>query len=173
MIRKVFAHLLGTPDEDDINTCDVTEETESFDDLLEFEEGDWVIIDIHEGQALAPPEVDPLENLLIEHPSMSVYKLRCQRNEDDLGSEEEEEEEEDSAVPVPVRRPIPWRMTAWGSILVCDSHFHALQTARAHTEHRKLSRSALCRQNLVKTRFYPAGKRYGYFKQPCQRLYNY
>lgn len=37
-------------------------------------------------------EVDPLENLLIEHPSMSVYKMVLSRAE-----EEEEEEEEDLA----------------------------------------------------------------------------
>lgn len=48
---------------------------------------------------MALPEVDPLENLLIEHPGMSVYQLRCQRSEDDLGSEEEEEEEDDEDSP--------------------------------------------------------------------------
>lgn len=47
-----------------------------------------------EGNTLPLPEVDPLENLLIEHPSMSVYQQRCQRSEDDdLGSDEEEAED--------------------------------------------------------------------------------
>lgn len=46
---------------------------------------------------LSAPEVDPLENLLIEHPSMSVYQMRCRMigaEEGELGDEEDEEEEE-------------------------------------------------------------------------------
>lgn len=41
-------------------------------------------------------EVDPLENLLIEHPRMSIYQMRCsvEGAEEELGSEEDEEEEE-------------------------------------------------------------------------------
>ncbi|KAJ8417713.1 hypothetical protein AAFF_G00225560 [Aldrovandia affinis] len=151
MIRKVLA-LLGATDEDDVNVNNVVEDSENCEDLFEFEEGDWVIINIHEGQALALPEVDPLENLLIEHPSMSVYQLRCQRTEDDLGSEEEEEEDEDSPRPVPLIRSIPWRMTPWGSILECVNHFQAIERARVHVERRKLTHGALCRQNLVKMR---------------------
>ncbi|KAG9334821.1 hypothetical protein JZ751_006451 [Albula glossodonta] len=168
MIRKVLA-LLRANNEDCINESDVVEDTETCEDLLEFEEGDWVIIEIHEGQALAPPEVDPLENLLIEHPSMSVYQLRCQRSQEDVRSDEEEDE--DSPRPVTVRCPVPWRATAWGRILDRDNHIHTVQRARAHAERRKLTRATLCRQNLVKT--CPSVKRYGYFKQPCQRLYNY
>ncbi|KAJ8340130.1 hypothetical protein SKAU_G00347630 [Synaphobranchus kaupii] len=167
MIRKVLA-LLGASD-DGGNVIDVGD-NESCEDLIEFEEGDWVIIDIHDGNALAPPEVDPLENLLIEHPSMSVYQLRCQRSEDDdLGSDEEEEEDEDSARPVPVGRSIPCR----GSVLPHAAQFRAVQRARVHVERRTLTRAALCRQNLAKTRFCPSAKRYGFFKQPCQRFYNY
>ena len=36
------------------------------------------------------PLVDPLENLLIEHPSMSVYQMTTE--EEDLASDEEEED---------------------------------------------------------------------------------
>lgn len=168
MIRKVLA-LLGAGDEDAVNVNDV-EDNESCEDLIEFEEGDWVIINVHEGNALAPPEVDPLENLLIEHPSMSVYQLRSQRSEDDdLGSDEEREEDEDSARPVPVGRSIPCR----GSVLQHADHFRAVQRARVHVERRSLTHTALCRQNLAKTRFCPSVKRYGFYKQPCQRFYNY
>lgn len=46
-------------------------------------------------------EADPLENLLIEHPSMSVYQMRCRRSrveeEELLGDEEDREEEENSS----------------------------------------------------------------------------
>lgn len=44
---------------------------------------------------LSEPEVDPLENLLIEHPSMSVYQIKCgigKTAEEEQGSEEDEEQ---------------------------------------------------------------------------------
>ncbi|XP_061101094.1 tumor protein p53-inducible nuclear protein 2 [Conger conger] len=168
MIRKVLA-LFGAGDEDDINVNDV-EDNESCEDLIEYEDGDWVIINVHEGNAVSLPEVDPLENLLIEHPSMSVYQLTHQRGEDDdLGSDQEEEEDEDSARPVPVRHSAPCR----AGVLQQGRHFRAVQRARAHVERRTLTRTALCRQSLAKTRYCPSVKRYGYFKQPCQRFYNY
>lgn len=49
-----------------------------------------------ENGPLSAPQVDPLENLLIEHPSMSVYQMRCgmsgveEEEEDELGSDEDE-----------------------------------------------------------------------------------
>ncbi|KAJ0056712.1 hypothetical protein NL108_012227, partial [Boleophthalmus pectinirostris] len=45
---------------------------------------------------LSVPEVDPLENLLIEHPSMSVYQIRHRvsgAEEEEAASSEEEEED--------------------------------------------------------------------------------
>lgn len=44
---------------------------------------------------LSAPEADPLENLLIEHPSMSVYQMRRRRSE--VEEEEEDTEEEDNS----------------------------------------------------------------------------
>lgn len=44
---------------------------------------------------LSAPEADPLENLLIEHPSMSVYQKKYGTSgaeEEELGSDEEEED---------------------------------------------------------------------------------
>ncbi len=48
-----------------------------------------------ENGALSAPELDPLENLLIEHPSMSVYQMRRRMSgaeEEELGSDEDEED---------------------------------------------------------------------------------
>ncbi|KAM7015178.1 tumor protein p53-inducible nuclear protein 2 [Tautogolabrus adspersus] len=168
MIGRILSHLLGNSDED-FGFADDT-----FDELMEFEEGEWVIVNIPETRLLSAPEVDPLENLLIEHPSMSVYQMRRRMS----GAEEEAEDgsdgdEEDSPRPVAVRRHISWRLAAWGIPLPCNIQLLAVQRAKAQHEGRKLSRSALHRQNLAKTRFSPAEKRYGHFKQPCQRLYNY
>ncbi|KAM3843011.1 tumor protein p53-inducible nuclear protein 2-like [Diretmus argenteus] len=169
MIGKFFSHLLGNTG-DDFAAAD-----DAFEELMEFEEGGWVIVNLPENGPLSVPDVDPLENLLIEHPSMSVYQMRHR-----MSSEEEEEEEElgsdedeDSPRPVAVRQHISWRLAAWGVPLPYDVRLLAVQRARTQAERKKLSRSALHRQNLAKTRFSPAERRYGHFKQPCQRLYNY
>lgn len=48
-----------------------------------------------ENTLLSEPEMDPLENLLIEHPSMSVYKIKCgsgKAEEEERGSDEDEEQ---------------------------------------------------------------------------------
>lgn len=72
-----------------------------------------------------------------------------------------------------MRRHLSWRLAAWGVPLPCHVQLLAVQRARTQTERKRLSRGALHRQNLAKARFSPAEKRYGHFKQPCQRLYNY
>ncbi|XP_042340548.1 si:ch211-260e23.9 [Plectropomus leopardus] len=167
MIGKILSHLLGSAEEDFEAAGD------TFEELLEFEEGGWVIVNLPENGPLSAPEVDPLENLLIEHPSMSVYQIRRRVS----GTEEEElssdEDEEETSRPAAVRRHISWRLAAWGIPLPCNVQLLAVQRARAQAERKKMSRSALHRQNLAKMRFSPAEKRYGHFKQPCQRLYNY
>jgi len=169
MIGKLLSHLLwNAPDEFDA-ADDV-----SYEELMEREEGGWVIVNVQDDRPSSAAEADPLEDLLIEHPSMSVYQMRCgataeEDDEEELGSDEEE----DSPRSVAVRRHISWRLAAWGIPLPCDVQTQAVQKGRAQAERKKLSRSALSRQNLTKTRFSPAEKRYGHFKQPCQRLYNY
>lgn len=171
MIGKILSHLLGNAGDD----FEVAEDT--FEELMEFEEGEWVIVNLPENGPLSAPEVDPLENLLIEHPSMSVYQIRRRMSGEEEGEEEEEEgsdeDEEDSSRPVAVRRHISWRLAAWGIPLPCNIQLLAVQRAKTQAERKKLSRSALHRQNLAKMRFSPAERRYGHFKQPCQRLYNY
>ncbi|XP_070689857.1 tumor protein p53-inducible nuclear protein 2 [Pempheris klunzingeri] len=167
MIGKILSHLLGSTGED-FEAADG-----AYEELLEFEEGGWVIVNLPENEALSAPQVDPLENLLIEHPSMSVYQMRCRMS----GAEEEEEElgsdedEEDTSRPAAVRRHVSWRLAAWGIPLPSNIQLLAVQKARTQAEWKQLSRRALHRQNLAKTRFSPAEK--CHFKQPCQRLYNY
>ncbi|XP_054467779.1 tumor protein p53-inducible nuclear protein 2 [Anoplopoma fimbria] len=169
MIGKILSHLLWNTDED-FEAADDT-----FEELMEFEEGEWVIVNLPENGPLplTTSEVDPLENLLIEHPSMSVYQMRCMTGgvEEELGSDEDEEE--DTSRPVAVRRHVSWRLAAWGIPLPCNVQLLAVQRARTQAERKKLSRSALHRQNLAKMRFSPAERHYGHFKKPCQRLCNY
>ncbi|TNN42490.1 hypothetical protein EYF80_047335 [Liparis tanakae] len=80
---------------------------------------------------------------------------------------------------VAVRRHVSWRLAAWGIPLPCDVDVQLLAAQKAGTRaqaragQKKLSRSALHKQNLARARFSPAERRYGHFKQPCQRLCNY
>ncbi|XP_037606945.1 si:ch211-260e23.9 [Sebastes umbrosus] len=167
MFGKILSHLLWNAG-DDFEAGDDT-----YEELMEFEEGGWVIVNLPENGPLSAPEADPLENLLIEHPSMSVYQMRCRMGgeEEELGSDEDEE---DTSRPVAVRRHISWRLAAWGIPLPCNIQLLAVERAsRTQNERKKLGRSVLHRQNLAKMRFSPAERRYGHFKQPCQRLYNY
>ncbi|XP_018927689.1 si:ch211-260e23.9 [Cyprinus carpio] len=164
MISRILAQLVGREEKD----SDVAEVTDNCANLLEFDDGEWVIIKIHENQSLGSADTNILENLLIEHPSMSVYQMR--RDQEDPGSDEETE---DLARPVPIRRHVSWRLAAWGSPLPCSTILLSVQRARVYNEHRKLTRGALNRQNLARTRYSPSERHYGYFKQPTQRLYNY
>ncbi|XP_042186777.1 tumor protein p53-inducible nuclear protein 2-like [Oncorhynchus tshawytscha] len=158
MIGKILAHFLGSTDDDF-----PTDDNETYEELIEFEAGGWVVINIQENNSLTPPEEDPLENLLIEHPSMSVDQIRHQLSD----------EEDTSPRPVPVKQHVSWRLAAWGSPLPCNIQLLAIQRARTHLECKKLTRSALQRQSRAKVRFSPSDRRFGHFKQPCQRLYNY
>ncbi|XP_043100756.1 si:ch211-260e23.9 [Puntigrus tetrazona] len=164
MISRILAQLVGREEKD----VGVAEETENSANLLEFDDGEWVIIKIHENQSLGSSDSNVLENLLIEHPSMSVYQMR--HDQEDPGSDEDTE---DMPRPVPIRRHVSWRLAAWGSPLPCSTILLSVQRARVYNEHRKLTRGALNRQNLARTRHSPSERRYGFFKQPTQRLYNY
>ncbi|XP_029955113.1 tumor protein p53-inducible nuclear protein 2 [Salarias fasciatus] len=171
MIGKILSHLLGNADEE------LEAAEDSYNQLLEFEEGGWVIVNLPEDGPLSGPDVDPLENLLIEHPSMSVYQMRCRmggaEKEELSEEEEEEEEEEDASRPAVVRRHVSWRLAAWGIPLPCHVQLLAVQRSRSQAERRKLSRGVLHRQNLAKARLSPGDRRYGHFKQPSPRFYNY
>lgn len=84
MIRKIISHLLG-------NASDDFEVDDGYEELLEFEEGGWVIVKVSDEEPLAAPLADPLENLLMEHPSMSVYQRRwetAEEEEEGLASDE-------------------------------------------------------------------------------------
>ncbi|TRY60620.1 hypothetical protein DNTS_014010 [Danionella cerebrum] len=158
MIGRFLAQLVGKEDKDG----DIAVEADNCENLFEFDDGEWVIIKIHENQSFDSRDTNILENLLIEHPSMSVYQMRP--DQQDISSDEEPE---DVARPVPVRRHISWRLAAWGSPVPCSTILLSVQRAR------KLSRGAINRQNLTRARCSASERRCGYFKQPTQRFYNY
>ncbi|XP_072321774.1 tumor protein p53-inducible nuclear protein 1 [Eucyclogobius newberryi] len=171
MLGRILSHLMGNA----VDELEAARETVA--EMMEFEEGGWVIVNLPEGGLLTVPEADPLENLLIEHPSMSVYQIRHrvsgaeeEEEEEEAGSEEEEDEDFPRP-PVAVTTHLSWRLAAWGVPLPCN--IQLLQGAKAQAERKKVSRGALRRQNMAKTRFCASERRFGHFKQPSQRLYNY
>ncbi|XP_037338855.1 tumor protein p53-inducible nuclear protein 2 [Pungitius pungitius] len=175
MIGKIFSHLLGNTGADFEATEDTSEE------LIEFEEGGWVVVNLPgstgmktdlfelgrvdrtENGLLMASQPGPLENLLIEHPSMSVYQMRS-------GAEEEQEQE---VLPMCPSSRISWHLAAWGVPLPCTAQRLAANRARTRAERKKLSRAALCRQNLASMRLSPGERRHVSFKQPCHRLCSY
>ncbi|XP_008403152.1 tumor protein p53-inducible nuclear protein 1 [Poecilia reticulata] len=169
MIGKILSHLLGNAGEESEAAGGTNEE------LLEFEEEEWVIVNVPESGPLPSPDADPLENLLIEHPSMSVYQIRCRME----GAQEEEKElasddgEEETSRPLAVRRHISWHLAAWGNPLPCGLQLLAMQRARSQAQRKKLSHSALHRHNMTKTQLSPKGKGHGNIRRPSPRLYNY
>lgn len=172
MIGKFLSQFLGNIGEKNI-TGDNRIERANGEDLLEYDDGEWIIINILESHTLPPAEADRLENLLIEHPSMSVYQLMSTdtKREGELTSDEDEDE--DLPKPVPLKRHLLWRLAGWGSPTPCSTSVFATQSAKIQMDRRKNTRSALQRQNLAKVRFSTSDRRYGFFKQPCNRLYNY
>ncbi|XP_051884751.1 tumor protein p53-inducible nuclear protein 1 isoform X3 [Pristis pectinata] len=89
MLGKLACFFLGERDGDDRD-----EQSDTSNILYENVEDDWIIVDIQAQYPALKLEMDPLENLLIEHPSMSVYTLRNKNS--DSGEEAELEEDLES-----------------------------------------------------------------------------
>ncbi|KAK6477113.1 tumor protein p53-inducible nuclear protein 2-like [Huso huso] len=159
MIGKITSFLLG-------DKMEKANEYDEYKELLETEEGEWVIVNVHESCPVVQLEMGSLENLLIEHPSMSVYNMRGQSSDQE---EEEEDEDTDAPRPAQMARYAPRRVT----VLARISHLHYMQRAELLVDRRKLSRNRLHRQDRSKKRYSPKEKHCGNFKQPCQRVYNY
>lgn len=140
----------------------------------EEEEDGWLVIDL--GEEPGPDGVgsSPMEDLLIEHPSMSVYVTST--------LELDAEEPQDSAageVPEPrLERHTPHHTTSLSvkaAILEKVSQARRVQRAKQLAEKPWLSQKALQRQDRARQR--PARRarqRAGSFlHQPCQRHCNY
>uniref|UniRef100_A0A3Q2Y4V9 Uncharacterized protein n=1 Tax=Hippocampus comes TaxID=109280 RepID=A0A3Q2Y4V9_HIPCM len=170
MIGKIISQLLGGGG----GECE-----DRRGELLDFEEGGWVIVNLPEvGPLLSPEASETLGELLLEQPSMSVLQMRCRMSAADLHDEDEDEssnenEEDLSSRPLALRPAslafrrsrVSWRLAAWGLPLPA----HAVPPP---AERKRLSRGALLRRNLatVKTRQRRVG---AHVKQPGPRPHNY
>ncbi|KAM9250032.1 tumor protein p53-inducible nuclear protein 2 isoform 2-T2 [Dugong dugon] len=147
----------------------------------------WLIIDLPEGPGLGPARLqsNPLEDLLIEHPSMSVYvtsstvvlEPRPPSPHPDVAQPDGHLSDGEMA---PARRepralhhapaPLPARAT----LLEKAGQARWLQRARQRAERHALSAKVVQRQNRVRESRPRRPKHQGSFVyQPCQRQFNY
>ncbi|XP_014430777.2 tumor protein p53-inducible nuclear protein 2 isoform X3 [Pelodiscus sinensis] len=141
----------------------------------EEEEDGWLIIDLPEGPSPDRVESNPMEDLLIEHPSMSVYVTS---NSIVVERESPDEPVSEGDVPEPrLERHTPHHptsLTAKAAILEKVSQARRIQRAKQLVEKHKLSQKVMQRQNRARERHPRRAKQQGSFVyQPCQRQYNY
>ncbi|XP_054836054.1 tumor protein p53-inducible nuclear protein 2 isoform X3 [Eublepharis macularius] len=141
----------------------------------EEEDDGWLIIDLPEGPDPVNMESNPMEDLLIEHPSMSVYVTSSS-----IIVESESPEEHIHEAEIPERhlqRHAPHHSTSLANkaaILEKVNQVRRIQRAKQLVEKHKLSKKVMQRQNRTRECRPPRAKHQGSFVyQPCQRQYNY
>uniref|UniRef100_A0A6J0U7V6 Tumor protein p53-inducible nuclear protein 2 isoform X3 n=1 Tax=Pogona vitticeps TaxID=103695 RepID=A0A6J0U7V6_9SAUR len=142
----------------------------------EEEEDGWLIIDIPEGPDPVSMESNPMEDLLIEHPSMSVYVTSSTIIVEREGPEEHVIHE--SEVPERhLQRHAPHHSTSLATktaILEKVNQVRRIQRAKQLAEKHKFSKKVMQRQNRTRECRPRRAKCQGSFVyQPCQRQYNY
>uniref|UniRef100_W5MAB6 Tumor protein p53 inducible nuclear protein 2 n=1 Tax=Lepisosteus oculatus TaxID=7918 RepID=W5MAB6_LEPOC len=125
------------------------------------------------------PEASPMEDLLIEHPSMSVYvSTGNQSVAEETGSLvlQETSQRVDPAVSAGralSSRP-PRGSASQAAALAKVAQVSRVQRAKARSERRQLGRHRLQRQNRLRDLPRHSGPaRGGFLHQPCQRRFNY
>ncbi|XP_026097235.1 tumor protein p53-inducible nuclear protein 2-like isoform X3 [Carassius auratus] len=140
--------------------------------VCEADEEGWLLVNLNEG---ATAEASPMEDLLIEHPSMSVYV-----SAGPLPAEEESTTSlagsvsrmSESAVPAVTRSTRVTRgAAAQAGALAKVTQVSRVQRAKARTERRHLARNRMQRQNRVREQVQRRAThtRNSFLHQPCQR----
>ncbi|XP_037258689.1 tumor protein p53-inducible nuclear protein 2 isoform X2 [Falco biarmicus] len=157
----------------DSNTPEGLEEPKPFVEEEEEEDG-WLIIDLAEGPGPNGVGSSPMEDLLIEHPSMSVY-VTSTLEVDGEGPEDNAAGE----VPEPrLERHVPHHsrsLAVKAAILEKVGQARRVQRAKQLAEKHCLSQKALQRQNQARQRPLRRAKQHAgtFVHQPCQRHCNY
>ncbi|XP_074981149.1 tumor protein p53-inducible nuclear protein 1 isoform X5 [Caretta caretta] len=150
-------------------------------EFSEKEDDEWILVDFIGGLTTIKVETSPMENLLIEHPSMSVYAVHntCHSlNETSCG---DEEFHNPSSPRMEARNEMGQHihcyvatLAAHSSFLEQTKSFRPTQWIKEHNERPHLNRNSLRRQNLTRDCHSRQIKHNGLFvHQPCQRQYNY
>ncbi|XP_043922507.1 tumor protein p53-inducible nuclear protein 1 [Protopterus annectens] len=132
------------------------------------------------GLAGVQVETSPLENLLIEHPSMSVYGI-CNVHHRLKESGSRSVESEMSDLRTATQNKLGNRIRCYASVLAARSillgeakSLHLSQRAEQQIGRRQITQNRLRRQNLARDFQSRLTKQSGIFvHQPCQRQYNY
>ncbi|TSX72108.1 Tumor protein p53-inducible nuclear protein 2 [Bagarius yarrelli] len=118
----------------------------------------------------APAEASPMEDLLIEHPSMSVYVSSSNLEQSTANmADSMSRMSESTPAPVPTR---PVRGSACQAVpLAKVTQVSRVQRAKARAERRHLGRGRMQRQNRVRQQIPRLGvhTRNSFLHQPCQR----
>ncbi|XP_073679270.1 tumor protein p53-inducible nuclear protein 2 isoform X3 [Garra rufa] len=143
--------------------------------VSEADEEGWLLVNLHEG---ATAEASPMEDLLIEHPSMSVYVSpgplpAVEESTTSLAGSVSRMSE--STVPAVTRSSMPTRVTRGAATqagaLAKVTQVSRVQKAKARTERRHLARNRMQRQNRVREQVQRRAThtRNSFLNQPCQR----
>ncbi|XP_021325550.1 tumor protein p53-inducible nuclear protein 2 isoform X3 [Danio rerio] len=143
--------------------------------VTEADEEGWLLVNLPEG---ATAEASPMEDLLIEHPSMSVYVSpgplpAMEESATSLAGSISRMSE--SALPAVTRSSLPTRVTrgaaAQAGALAKVTQVSRVQRAKARTERRHLGRNRMQRQNRVREQVQRRAThtRNSFLHQPCQR----
>ncbi|XP_068275713.1 tumor protein p53-inducible nuclear protein 2 isoform X2 [Nyctibius grandis] len=157
----------------DSNTPEGLEEPKPFVEEEEEEDG-WLIIDLAEGPGPSGVGSSPMEDLLIEHPSMSVY-ITSTLEVDGEGPEDDADRE----IPEPrLERHVPHHSRALSvkaAILEKVGQARRAQRARRAAERPWLSQHVLQRQNRARQRPPRRANHHAgtFVHQPCPRHRNY
>ncbi|XP_067227237.1 tumor protein p53-inducible nuclear protein 2 isoform X2 [Chanodichthys erythropterus] len=143
--------------------------------VTEADEEGWLLVNVPEG---ATAEASPMEDLLIEHPSMSVYVSAgplppVEESTTSLAGSISRMSE--SAMPAMTRSSMTTRVTrgaaAQAGALAKVTQVSRVQRAKARTERRHLARNRIQRQNRVREQVQRRAThtRNSFLHQPCQR----
>ncbi|XP_030072669.1 tumor protein p53-inducible nuclear protein 1 isoform X2 [Microcaecilia unicolor] len=124
-------------------------------------------------------ETSPMENLLIEHPSMSVYAVHnsCQSIQENSCSEFSGPSQVGTDAQNEMGRHISCyvaALAAHATFLEQTKHFRHPQWIKEHSDKHCITRNSLRRQNLARDCHSRHIKHNGFLvHQPCQRQFNY
>ena len=134
-------------------------------------ENEWILVDVPAGGSNSV-EMTPMENLLIEHPSMSVYNSRCTGSTGEASDLSESSNDDGSPStrknpPRKVKNTVahqaprkPKAVAARAGIEAQILSIQSSQRSRKHSESKKLSRHNFQRLNKSYNRQTGSGKPY-------------
>ncbi|ELV14193.1 Tumor protein p53-inducible nuclear protein 1 [Tupaia chinensis] len=150
-------------------------------EFSEKEDDEWILVDFIGGLTTIKVETSPMENLLIEHPSMSVYAVHdpCPGlSETSCGTDEfhnpsSPRAEAQNGVGQHIHCYVA-ALAAHTTFLEQPKSFRPSQRIKEHSERQSLNRNSLRRQNLTRDCHSRQVKHNGWVvHQPCPRQYNY